>query len=266
MTSEQRASDATNGAIQEHPDGATDGSPRQNISADDDLVSDPYAGWTPPALPIGRAFAWRDLMWAGVVAGVLIVLGVPVGFLWAAVAPHATAAQTADGAVYTGFNNEVFIAADGILGGMGVVIGILAAIGAYLWLSRRGPWMPVALLAGGALGSLLASYIGHQVGLSTFNRLVVSGHIGVQFAVPVTVKATGVLLLEPLAAVLVYVVTAGWSKFGDLRRGGDFEIPPEIWAEHSPVGSGASSDSVEPAAQPAAPGRHEAAEASSPPA
>ncbi len=90
-----------------------------------------------------------------------------------------------------------------------------------------------------------------------------SGPVGTQFTAPVSVRATGVLLIEPLVAVLVYVVTAGWSKYGDLRRG-DFEIPPEVWGEHAPAET--SSDLAAPAARPAAPEQPEAAEASSPPA
>ncbi|WP_163571538.1 DUF2567 domain-containing protein [Fodinicola feengrottensis] len=134
---------------------------------EDPEQADPYADWQPPALSIGRAFAVADLVRAGIAAAVLLVLGAPLGLLWSAIAPHAMAAQTAGGAIYTGFDNEVFVAADAVLGAIGLVVGILAGVGGYLWLSRRGPWMAIGLAVGGAAGSALAMVVGHQIGLAT---------------------------------------------------------------------------------------------------
>jgi hypothetical protein len=262
---EQAAAEGGPQANGRHPLGSPEQAQRPTVTADERDI-DPYADWRPPPLPPGRAFSGRDLLFAAIVAGVLVVLGAPIGLLWSALAPHATAAQTSGGAIYTGFNNEVFFAADGILGAMGLAIGILAGIAAYTWRSRRGPWMAVALALGGAAGSALAAYVGHQIGLATFNPLVGSGPVGVQFSAPVGIRAYGVLLIEPLAAVLVYVVTAGWSKYGDLRRG-DFDIPPEIWGDEPPPEEyAANSDSGEPAAPPTGQGPPAAAGASSPPA
>jgi hypothetical protein len=229
--------------------------PRPTVDAD---LADPYAHWRPPPLPVSRAFGVGDLRGAAIMAAILGALGGPAGLLWAWLAPHATAARPDGVAVFVGYNNEVFIASDATLGVIGLVIGIVAGVAGYLWRSKRGPWMAIGLAVGGAAGSLLASFVGHQIGLSTFNRLVNEAPAGLEFSVPVSVRAAGVLLIEPLVAVLVYVVTAGWSKYGDLRRG-DFEIPPEIWP-------GVSSDSAEPAAPPAESAPPSAAGASSPPA
>lgn len=254
MTSEQRAAEPA------PVDPVDVVEPRPTVDAD---LADPYARWRPPPLPPRRAFGLSDLRGAAVMAAILGALGGPVGLLWAWLAPHATAARSDGVAVYVGFNNEVFIASDATLGLMGVVIGVVAGVAGYLWRSKRGPWMAVGLAIGGAAGSLLAAFVGHQIGLSTFNRLINEAQAGVQFSVPVVVRAQGVLLLEPLVAALVYVVTAGWSKYGDLRRG-DFEIPPEIWpgVDPEPV----SSNSVGPAAPPAGSAPPSTAEASSPPA
>ncbi|WP_163505564.1 DUF2567 domain-containing protein [Fodinicola acaciae] len=248
MTSEQQAADP-----------APVDEPRPTVDAN---LADPYAHWQPPPLPISRAFAVGDLRGAVIMAAILTVLGGPAGLLWTLLAPHASAVRSDGVAVYAGFNNEVFIAADATLGAIGLVIGIVAGVAGYAWRGKRGPWMAIGLAVGAAAGSLLAAYLGHQIGLSSFNRLVNSAPAGVEFSVPVNLRATGVLLIEPLVAVLVYVVTAGWSKYGDLRRG-DFEIPPEIWPGVDPE---PSSDLAGPEAPPAGPAPPSAAGASSPPA
>jgi hypothetical protein len=201
----------------------------------------------------GAAFTVRDLRLATIAALAVAALGVPLGVLWALLGPRAQVVVTADGAVLAGHEQEVFFGGEGTFVLIGLVAGVTLGAGLYLWRRGRGPWMAVGLAAGSLAGAYVAWKTGHQIGLSTFNRLVEDGRIGQRFLRPMDVRAEGVLFVQPLVAVIVYVLAAGWSRFGDLGR---YAAPEPAFSSHS----------AELAAPPAAPVPPPAGGASSPPA
>jgi hypothetical protein len=217
----------------------------------------------PPALPFRAAFGVRDLRAAGVVALGAAVLGVPVGAIWAALAPHSSVTVTIEGAVIADHRQEAFIGADATFAGIAVVTGLLLGIAAYLWRRRRGPWMAIGLAVGGIAGSLVAWWVGHRFGLSDYRALIAQEPGGPPFDRPVDLDATGALFLQPLVAVIVYVLAAGWSRFADLGR-----IAPDPAAVPLPgdAASPVSSGSAVPEALPAGPAPPPTGGASSPPA
>ena len=166
----------------------------------------------------GAVFAVRDLRPAVIAALAVAALGVPLGVLWAVLGPRAEVVVTADGAVLAGHQQEVFFAGEGTFLLIGLVAGSTLGAALYLWRRGRGPWMAVGLAAGSLAGAYVAWRTGHHIGLSTYNRLVQHGTLGERFLRPVDLRAAGVLFVQPLVAVIVYVLAAGWSRFGDLGR------------------------------------------------
>jgi hypothetical protein len=230
--------------------------------------------WHPgPLVSFTEAFARRDLRAAGLVAVVTAVLGVPLGLVWAAVAPHVSVLVTPEGAVFADHRPESFVAADALFGAVGIAAGAVLGGAVFGWRRRRGPWLAIALAAGSLAGSYVAWKTGHQMGLSTYNRLLGAAPAGRAFERPVDVRARGVLFVQPIVAVIVYVLAAGWSRFGDLGRVSEAAGPGAGAGPGRRAGTGAgaggaavSSGSAAPAAPPAEPAPPRAGGASSPPA
>jgi hypothetical protein len=208
-----------------------------------------------------EAFQLGDLRAGAAAAVAVAALGIPLGLLWAAIGPHAAVRVTPEGAVYADHRPEAFIGADGTFAAIGLVTGVVLGAGLYLWRRRRGPWMAIGLAAGSLAGAYVAWKVGHQIGLSEYDRLLRAAPTDRAFTRPVDLRAHGVLFLQPLVAVIVYVLAASWSRYGDLGRYSAEPVPVPL-ATPEPVSSG----SAVPGAPPAAPARPPAGGASSPPA
>ncbi|MFG1846139.1 DUF2567 domain-containing protein [Micromonospora carbonacea] len=250
-------------------------------------VSDPFAGplhgppaHQPPPGPFGAPPAGpvpadpapperRPGRVAGVALGaaaLVTALGVPLGLLWAAVAPDTPVVKTAEGAVYAQPQPEQPIAADGWFSLLGLGFGVLAALGLWVLLRRRRG--PVGLLAGaaGGLGAALVAWqVGRRVGLSAYERLLATAPDGEAFTKPADLRAGGLhrlfdvlplpygnLLLPAFGAAVTYTLLAGWSRWPSLRP----EPEPDLsWAYAVPAGAGpqVSSGPVDSPAPTAAP-------------
>ncbi|MGC4864298.1 DUF2567 domain-containing protein [Micromonospora sp. DT53] len=161
----------------------------------------------------------------------LAALGVPLGLLWAALAPDTPVLKTAEGAIYAEPQPEQPIAADGWFSLLGLAFGLLVAL-ALWWVLRRRRG-PVGLLAA-VLGTLAAApvawQVGRRVGLATFDRLLATAPAGQAFSKPADLRAGGVdwllgvlpvphgnLLLPAFGAAVMYTLLAGWSRWPGLR-------------------------------------------------
>ncbi|WP_308291157.1 DUF2567 domain-containing protein [Micromonospora sp. DH13] len=202
-------------------------------------------------------------------AAVLTALGVPLGLLWAAVAPDTPVVKTAEGAVYAQPQPEQPIAADGWFSLLGIGFGVLAALALWVLLRRRRG--PVGLLAGaaGGLGAALVAWqVGRRVGLSAYERLLASAPDGQAFTKPADLRAGGLhrlfdllplpygnLLLPAFGVAVTYTLLAGWSRWPSLRP----EPEPDLsWVYAGPPATGpqvssGSADSPAPTAAPEPP-------------
>ncbi|RAO33483.1 hypothetical protein PSN13_03543 [Micromonospora saelicesensis] len=161
----------------------------------------------------------------------LAALGVPLGLLWAALAPDTPVLKTAEGAIYAEPQPEQPIAADGWFSLLGLAFGLLVALALWFVLRRRRG--PVGLLAA-VLGTLVAApvawQVGRRVGLATFDRLLATAPAGQAFSKPADLRAGGVdwllgvlpvphgnLLLPAFGAAVMYTLLAGWSRWPGLR-------------------------------------------------
>ncbi|WP_425312214.1 DUF2567 domain-containing protein [Micromonospora yangpuensis] len=188
-----------------------------------------------PRLPLRRVVG----LVGAVVAG-LTLLGVPLGLLWARLAPATPVIKTAQGAIYAEPQPEQPIAADGWFSLLALGLGILAAIGLWFLLRRlRGPAGLVALTVGGIGAALVAWQVGRRIGWSTYQRLLAEAPAGQAFERPVDLRAGGVervlgvlpvpygnVLLVAFGAAVTYTLLAGWSRWPSLHP----EPEPPLWS------------------------------------
>lgn len=203
-----------------------------------------------PELPRGRA---ARLAAGGVLA--LTVLGVPLGLLWAALAPDTPVLKVPDGAIYAEPQPEQPVAADGWFSLLGLGFGVLAALA--LWFLLRRVRGPVGLLTAvlGAFGAALVAWqVGRRIGLAGYQRLLETAPDGRAFGKPADLRAGGIdmllgvlpvphgnLLLPAFGAAVAYTLLAGWSRWPSLRP------------EPAPGAAGLSWESAGTPAPPAAP-------------
>ncbi|MEO3812895.1 hypothetical protein ABGB17_28165 [Sphaerisporangium sp. B11E5] len=148
--------------------------------------------------------------------GVLAALGAAAGLLWSAVAPRTPYVITTSGPRLTDPMTQALIAADGWFALITGVAGLASGVAAYL-LARRG--RPIALLAGLAVGGLLAGRLTVTVGTSLGSAAVQAaapGSAAVGSTVGVlTVTAAGVLLCWPLIGVAVFGILESADGYRD---------------------------------------------------
>jgi hypothetical protein len=173
-----------------------------------DAQLDPGFG-VPPAPPQARR--WKpeaphshDVLSALVVAIALVVVGVPMGLLWAATTPKLNVKQALAGSE----------AAFNVQGGADVHFALLALIFGMLagavvgWRGRRGSWtLPVALAVGGVGGSLVAAQVGHLRGSNrVLDQLPQDIRGRVSNVVDFVLRSHGFHVVFPVAALLTYLI------------------------------------------------------------
>jgi hypothetical protein len=170
----------------------------------------------PPTATTAGPDVRSDLRFAAVLVGVLAVLGALLGLVWSAWSgPQQRAYVIAPGKLYPFDEVETMAGADGryflLVGAIGLVGGFV------VWLRRRGnrgPITVVALALGGLIGALLTWWVGHLTGGGTYH-----GKPGTTIPqLPLTVHMRGLVLFEPVLALLVYGLFTAFAARDDLGR------------------------------------------------
>lgn len=176
------------------------------------------------------------------IAVVAVLLGVPFGLVWAAVAPAVPVFLTEQGAIFGEPQPEQLAAADGWFAILAVPFGLLAAAGVWL-AARRARGLPALVgLAAGMVGAgLLAWWLGRRIGLADYQATLAAAEAGANLARPADLTVAdagwwpphvlGVVLVPALAAVAGYTLLAAWSRFPTLRPAED---PPLGWTGAEP--------------------------------
>ncbi|SDK07646.1 Protein of unknown function [Actinopolyspora mzabensis] len=159
-----------------------------------------------------------DLLPALSVLSLVTLLGFPLGWIWARLAPPQESTMTRDGELvpvlvesYHGFDGlAVFLL-------LSSACGVLVAAAVWQLRGRRGP----VLLVATALGSLLSAWLGMRLGTSFAAGM---------YPVPDTLRpgdlvtvaprlGTWVALLgQPLTGALTYGLLVSWNGLDDLGR------------------------------------------------
>ena len=146
-------------------------------------MSDPWqppgAGvtWGAPVPEPYVGFDWAHEVRAGLVtAGVLVLLGAPLGLLWSHLTPHTALLKVAqsDGSHVwaTVGRTEALVRADALFFLITVLAGILCGTGAWLVARRAGPGVALGLLVGGIGGALVAQSVGRRAITHGINALI----------------------------------------------------------------------------------------------
>ena len=199
-------------------------------------------GIDPPG-PDRRSAGRLGTVVAAVVAGVVVAASGPLlGWLWASLAPRIPIIKVESGFIYAESEPEQAVAADGWFIILGAAAGVIFAVLAWMLLRRfRG----VSILAGLALGSLvaavIATWLGHKIGLDQFTAIRDAAAVGDRIEAPLGLrttdldpkqwyipKVTGVVAVQALVAVFVYTCLSGFSSYADLR--GPTPRPEAAWA------------------------------------
>jgi hypothetical protein len=203
----------------------------------DEETSWPPVAPDPPAARREWPIRKRDLVWSAVWVMVPVVAGLVLAFVWHAMGPHVDIVMTApDRPDLTDYNTEAFVAGDGRYAVLTGIAGIVT--GALAWLLRRGrgPLLVVALAAGSLAGAYLTWKLGTHLGEAEYRRLLKTAAAGTHFSQNMQLRAEGLVYLQPLAAVAVFVGCAAWSRYPDLIPSARHEplpaYPPPEYSEN----------------------------------
>ena len=161
-------------------------------------------------------------------AAAVAAIGLPLGLLWAVLAPDVPVRVTEAGLAFAESQPEQVAAADAWFATLAVPFGVLAAGGAWLLArSARGVGGLVAVTLGAVGAGVLAWWLGRQVGLAAFESALESAPAGQVLQRPADLRVVntgwwppmvaGVPLVPALAAAVSYTLFAAWSRFPGLR-------------------------------------------------
>ena len=159
------------------------------------------AGRPPAPAPLREEARTGLLVLVGVV-----LLGAPLGLLWAAVAPRPDLVrQDGGGLAYADLETKDFIAADGLLFLLGAAAGLLVAVAAW----RYGRLRPLGTVLGLVAGAGLASYVAWRTGVLVDDReaLLAAARDPMRSApidLPLELRSKAALLGWPAAAAVTF--------------------------------------------------------------
>ena len=189
-----------------------------------------------------RRTVGRDLLAAGALAVVLAALGFPCAMLWQLITPRVEYVTVEGGWYSVETYSDGFVRGDLYFAGLGLLMGIAAAIAAWgVMRAFRGPAVMLGLVVGSVACQVVAWRIGrHEWEL--FWDAVRAAPPGVHmwrppavlfvdldpgaawaaaragdFTAALSSLQLGGLAVMALAAVFTYTVCAGWSRRPDLR-------------------------------------------------
>lgn len=146
-------------------------------------------------------------MAAAVTGVVLVLLGAPVGLLWAALAPRVRVVLGQGGPGLDDPETGAFVGADLAFGGLVLAVGVVCGVVAFRLGRQYGPGVVVGLLTGGLLGAYVAAQTGEQVGLEAFRTAVEDLARRGTVEASVRLRATEAVVLWPVGALAAFAAT-----------------------------------------------------------
>ena len=136
---------------------------------------------------------------------VTVLVGAPVGLLWAALAPPVEVIVGDGGVQLVDRNTSAFIASDGYFVAAVLLAGIAGGALAWRLGSKHGPSVVPGLAVGGLLAAYVAMTVGGLVDDVELAELVEAGVQG-RRELPARLRSRSALLVWPAASLLTFLV------------------------------------------------------------
>jgi hypothetical protein len=140
-----------------------------------------------------------------ITVAVTVLVGAPVGLLWAALAPPVEVVVSADGVRLVDRDSSAFIASDGYFVAAVLLAGVVGGALAWRLGSRHGPAVVPGLAVGGLLAAYIAMAVGGLVDDVALAELVEAGVQG-RRELPARLRSRSALLVWPAASLLTFLV------------------------------------------------------------
>lgn len=161
--------------------------------------------YSTPATPGPRLV--DDLRAGALTIVVSVLVGAPLGLLWAAVAPRVDVVVTGQDVALAEPDSSAFIAGDGFFLAAVALAGLVGGVVAW-WLGREhGPAVVAGLTLGGLAAAYVAMVVGQQVGFADVERAVEAGRQGA-LELNLRLRAQEALVGWPVGSLLGYVGAA----------------------------------------------------------
>ena len=204
-----------------------------------------------PAADSDKRSAGRQFALGGVILLALAAVGIPLGLLWQALGPRVELVATETGFRYTTESPEGYIGDDGVFTFIGLGAGVVAALIVWLCARRsRGPVQVGALVLGALVGQFVAWRFGEWWGRRGWDASLDSAQPGEHLFRPPKLLMVnlepgkawdalvhlrfgqvfdnlqfGAIATMALAAVCVYTIMAGWSRYQTLNKDTEPALP-----------------------------------------
>jgi hypothetical protein len=158
------------------------------------------------AAPARTSPAWWQDAWAGLLTvAVTVLVGAPVGLLWAALAPRVVVRIEGADVRLADTWSDGFIAVDGYYLAAVLLAGAVGGALSWWWADDHGPAVVVGLVVGGRLAAAVAMVVGSLVGDGSAADLVAAGAQGRQ-ELGVRLRARTAVLGWPVASLVLYLL------------------------------------------------------------
>jgi hypothetical protein len=167
-----------------------------------------------PASSVPDAVVRADLLPAVTVLGAVALLGIPLGVLWAWLAPpeffaRSPRAPTPGGVLpFIGQSEHRFDDLATFLL-FGLAAGVLTGAGLWLYRRLRGPLFVLAAVLGSLIGAWLAMRIGLWVVAASYPDLASTG---APYPRPPVLESSWVITTQAFGVAVSYCICAAWSR------------------------------------------------------
>jgi hypothetical protein len=153
----------------------------------------------PPGTPL-----WHDARAGLLTIAVTVLVGAPVGLLWAALAPRVTIEVIGEDVQVLESSSDGFIAVDAWFFAAVVVAGLVGGTVAWWLGAAHGPGVVLGLAVGGLAAAWIASRVGGEVDRAAVRSFVESGVQG-RRELAVRLRSTPALFGWPIASLLAFL-------------------------------------------------------------
>ena len=167
-------------------------------------VGTPAYDPTHPAVATRRPSAAQDAYAGTLAALVTVLVGAPVGLLWAAFAPRTEVVLAGQDVQLVQPGSSAFIAADGYFLLAVTVAGVVGGIVAWLLGREHGPSVVGGLALGGLAAAYVAMVVGEQVGRAELEAALRAGQQGA-LELTLRLRAQEALVGWPVGALVGYL-------------------------------------------------------------